>query len=288
MAKKIETSVLMETPVWFITGCSSGFGRHLAECALEKGYCVVATALDPSTIQDLENKGSVLILKLDVTDQQQVDDAIQAAEAKFGHVDVLINNAGIGYIAAIEESDEAAVRNMFEVNLFGLSRMIHGVLPHMRKRRKGFIVNFSSIAGLHGFPAIGYYSATKFAVEGLSETLWQEVEPFGIKVMLVEPSGFRTNWFAAAEESPQQIPDYAATAGAFRKQLRTDTQPGDPARAAIAIINAVESASPPHRLLLGNTAVEMAMKHLQDEKKEFMAWEAVARSTDFPVHEHAI
>ena len=178
--------------------------------------------------------GDALVLKLDVTDQGQIDAAIKAAEEKFGRIDVLVNNAGIGYFAAVEESEEDQVRRMFEINVFGLSRMIHAVLPGMRKRRKGFIVNFSSIGGLRSFPSIGYYNATKFAVEGLSEALWQEVEPLGIKVMLVEPSGFRTDWAGrSANESKRQIDDYAATAGAWRSQVRaiSGKQPGDPVRA---------------------------------------------------------
>ena len=226
-----------------------------------------------------------MALKLDVTDQGQVDAAIKAAEDEFDQIDVLVNNAGIGYFAAVEESEEDQVRRMFEVNVFGLSRMIHAALPGMRKRRKGFIVNVSSIAGLCSFPSLGYYNATKFAVEGLSEALWQEVEPLGIKVMLVEPSGFRTDWAGrSANESKRRIDDYAATAGAWRSELRaiSGKQPGDPARAARAIVRAVESAKPPHHLLLGNDAYEAAMDKLEELRKDFSAWEAVSRGADFP------
>jgi NAD(P)-dependent dehydrogenase (short-subunit alcohol dehydrogenase family) len=226
-----------------------------------------------------------LILKLDVTDRSQVEAAIKAAEDKFGHIDVLVNNAGIGYFAAVEESEEDQVRKMFEINVFGLSRMIHVALPAMRKRRQGVIVNVSSIGGLRSFPALGYYNATKFAVEGLSEALWQEVEPLGIKVMLVEPSGFRTEWAGrSANESQHQIDDYKATAGKWRSQIRdvSGKQPGDPVRAAQAIVEAVESDQPPHRLLLGNDAFEGAMAKLADLQKEFLAWESVSRAADFP------
>lgn len=152
------------------------------------------TSRDPEDVQDLTELGDALLLKLDVTDRSQAEAAVKAAEDHYGGIDVLVNNAGIGYFAAVEESSETEVRKMFDVNLFGLSRMIHLALPGMRKRRQGFIVNLSSIGGLRSFPALGYYNATKFAVEGLSEALWQEVEPLGIKVMLVEPSGFRTDW----------------------------------------------------------------------------------------------
>jgi NAD(P)-dependent dehydrogenase (short-subunit alcohol dehydrogenase family) len=274
-----------ETPVWFITGCSTGFGRELANHALEGGFRTVVTARNPDDVKGLAAKGEALVLKLDVTDQSQINSAIKAAEKKFGRIDVLVNNAGIGYFAAVEESDEKEVRRMFEINVFGLSRMVHAALPGMRKRRKGFIVNFSSIGGLRSFPSVGYYNATKFAVEGLSEALWQEVEPLGIKVMLVEPSGFRTDWAGrSANESKRQIDDYAATAGAWRKQVRaiSGKQPGDPVRAAHAIVKAVESPKPPHHLLLGNDAYNGAIAKLAELRKEFSAWKAVARGADFP------
>lgn len=269
-------------PVWFITGCSSGFGRHLAEQTLKKGYNVVVTAPDINTLTDFKSHANALLLALDVTQQTQITAAVNAALKHFGHVDVLINNAGIGYLGAVEESSEAGIRQLFEVNFFGVSRMIHALLPSMRQRKKGFIVNFSSIAGLQGFPGIGYYSATKFALEGLSEALWQEIEPLGIKVMLVEPSGFRTQWFASAQDSSQHLPDYDATAGAFRTHLRQDTQPGDPFLAAQAIISALEAPHPPHRLLLGNNAVDWAKQKIHSEQQDFTTWENLARSTDYP------
>jgi short-subunit dehydrogenase len=163
--------------------------------------------------------------------------------------------------------------------------MIDAVLPGMRQRRSGFIVNFSSIGGLRSFPSVGYYNATKFAVEGLSEALWQEVEPLGIKVMLVEPSGFRTDWAGrSADQSKRQIPDYAGTAGAWLKQVRASSgkQPGDPVRAAKAIVKAVQSPKPPHRLLLGNDAYKGAMIKLEELRKDFTAWQTVTRGADFP------
>lgn len=285
MATTTSNPATTENPVWFITGCSTGFGRELAKHVLERGYRTVVTARKPDEVKDLAGKGEALVLKLDVTDQSQIDAAIKAAEDKFGRIDVLVNNAGIGYFAAVEESEEDQVRRMFEVNVFGLSRMIHAALPGMRKRRKGFIVNFSSIGGLVSFPATGYYHATKYAVEGLSEALWQEVEPLGIKVMLVEPSGFRTDWAGrSANESKRQIDDYAATAGVRRGQSRAGSgkQPGDPVRASQAIVKAVESPNPPHHLLLGNAAYKAATAKLEDLRKEFSAWEAVSRGADFP------
>ena len=280
-----DRSVFTEKAVWLITGCSTGFGRQLAKHVLERGYRTVVTARNPQQVGDLAAAGDALVLKLDVTKQDQVDAAIKAAEDKFGHIDVLVNNAGIGYFAAVEESEEEQVRKMFEINVFGLGRMLHAALPGMRKRHKGFIVNFSSIGGLRSFPALGYYNATKFAVEGLSESLWQEVQPLGIKVMLVEPSGFRTDWAGrSANESKRQIVDYATTAGAARQGVRaiSGKQPGDPVRAVHAIVKAVESANPPHHLLLGNDAYQGAMAKLEDLRKEFSAWETVTRGADFP------
>jgi NAD(P)-dependent dehydrogenase (short-subunit alcohol dehydrogenase family) len=274
-----------EKPVWFITGCSTGFGRHIATHVLKLGYRVVITARDPNDIRELADLGNSLTLKLDVTDRSQVETAVKAAEDHFGGIDVLVNNAGIGYFAAVEESDETEVRKMFEVNVFGLCRMIHVVLPGMRERRKGFIVNLSSIGGLRSFPALGYYNSTKFAVEGLSEALWQEVEPLGIKVMLVEPSGFRTDWAGrSAQETKHSIADYAETADKNIRQLRAISghQDGDPVRAAQAIVHAVESTNPPHRLLLGNDAYQSAIAKLDDLREEFSAWESVSRGADFP------
>ena len=281
----------MKKKVWFITGCSTGFGRALAEHTLALGYPTVCTARDSAQIQDLAaGHDHALVLKLDVTDPGQIAAAVAAATARFGSIDVLVNNAGIGYFGAVEESEEDQVRRMFEINVFGLSRMIHAVLPGMRQRRHGFIVNFSSLAGLHSFPALGYYNATKFAVEGLSGALCQEVEPLGIKVIIVEPSGFRTDWAGrSANESKQHIADYAATAGVWREQARETSgkQPGDPVRAAQAIIKAVESSKPPRHLLLGNDAFDGAMAKLEELRKEFTAGEAVARGADFPNEKHA-
>ena len=285
MTTKVSKSIVTEPPVWFITGCSTGFGLELAKQAIEHGCRTVMTARDPSKLEGYGATDKVLVLKLDVTQPDQVATAIKAAEARFGAIDVLVNNAGIGYFAAVEEAEEAEVRKMFEVNVFGLSCMIQAALPGMRKRRSGCIVNFSSVGGIKAFPALGHYNATKFAVEGLSEALWQEVEPLGIHVMLVEPSGFRTDWAGrSANESARQIDDYVATAGNVRAGLRavSGKQAGDPVRAAKAIVTAVASGNPPHHLLLGNDAVDGAMAKLDELRKDFTAGEAVARAADFP------
>jgi len=285
LSKSPATPLATEPPVWFITGCSTGIGLELAKQAIEHGCRTVMTARDPSKLEDYGATDQVLVLKLDVTQPDEAEAAIKATEARFGHIDVLVNNAGIGYFAAVEESEEDEVRKMFDVNVFGTGRMIWAVLPGMRKRRSGCIVNVSSLAGLRGFPALGYYNATKFAVEGLSAALRQEIEPLGLRVMVVEPSSFRTDWAGrSANESKQQIDDYSATAGKVRAALRTSTgqEPGDPVRAAKAIVKAVASGQPPYHLLLGNDAFDGAMAQLEHLRQDFTAGEAVARAADFP------
>jgi len=274
-----------EAPVWLITGCSTGIGLELAKKAIESGYRTVVTARDPAALTHLGSSDKVLVLKLDVTLADSAEAAIKAALAHFGRIDVLVNNAGIGYFGAVEESEEAEVRRMFDVNVFGTGRMIWAVLPGMRKQGSGCIVNVSSLAGLRAFPALGYYNASKFAVEGLSSALRQEVEPLGIHVVVVEPSGFRTDWAGrSANESKLQIDDYSATAGQVRAALRKSAghEPGDPVRAAKSIVEAVASDNPPHHLLLGNAAFEGAMAKLEHLRQDFAAGEAVARAADFP------
>ncbi len=271
--------------VWFITGCSTGFGRDLARHVLACGDRAVVTARRPEDLQEFAASPQAQVLRLDVTDPAQVDAAVKAALARFGRIDVLVNNAGIGYFGAVEESEEAEVRRMFEVNVFGLGRMTQAVLPAMRAQRGGFVINISSLAGIKPFAALGYYCATKFAVEGLSGALAQEVEPLGIKVIVVEPSGFRTDWAGrSANESPVRIDDYAATAGVKREQLRAHSgkQPGDPLRAVRAIVDAVRSPNPPRHLPLGNAAYDVGTARLQALLDELRAGEAVARAADSP------
>lgn len=270
--------------VWLVTGCSSGFGRAISEHLLRQGHKVVVTARRTDAVADLAQIGDALLLPLDVVDPEQCRQAVRAATDRFGGVDVLVNNAGIGFFGAIEETDEKHARQLMDVNFFGSANMIHAVLPGMRRRRSGTIVNLTSIGGLAGFTAVGYYTASKFALEGLSETLRAEVEPLGIKVMTVEPSGFRTEWAGSSNETQAPIPDYARTAGAAREAYHNSVgrQAGDPARAAAAIHDAVLSANPPERLLLGNEAFEVATAKIARMKVEFDAWEKVARGADFP------
>ena len=279
-----------DAPVWFITGCSTGFGRELATVLLARGTRVAVTARRPADVEDLvEGRGEqALALALDVTDPAQVAEAVAAAEAHFGRIDVLVNNAGVGYFGSVEESDEAEVRQMFEINFWGLAAVTRAALPGMRARRSGHVVNISSIGGLRAFPAVGYYNATKFAVEGYSEALALEVKPLGIHVTIVEPSGFRTDWAGrSANEAPQTIADYAETAGKNRDDIRgvSGRQPGDPTRAAEAIVAAVEAETPPLRLLLGQGALRGARGKLADMARDFDAWEATTIGADAPLDE---
>jgi NAD(P)-dependent dehydrogenase (short-subunit alcohol dehydrogenase family) len=276
-----------DKPVWFITGCSTGFGRELARYTLDRGYRVVVTARKPAEIADLAvgHEARVLVQPLDVTKPDQIAASVAAAEAKFGQIDVLVNNAGIGYFAAIEESDDSEIRRMFEINFWGLANMTRAALPGMRKRRTGHIVNISSMGGIRGAPAVGYYNATKFALEGFSEALAQETAPLGIKVLIIEPSGFRTDWAGrSANETPNPIADYDSTAGARARQIRgySGKQPGDPVRAAAAIVKAVEAPDAPLRLMLGKAALAAGRSKVEALSKDFESWAAVTEGADFP------
>jgi NAD(P)-dependent dehydrogenase (short-subunit alcohol dehydrogenase family) len=226
-----------------------------------------------------------IAVKLDVTVHQEITNAVQTALKHFGQIDVLVNNAGIGYFAAVEESDEAEVRRMFDINVFGLASMTQEVLPHMRKRKAGHILNIASIGGLRSFPGVGFYNATKYAVDGLSEALNKEVAPLGIKVTIIAPSGFRTDWAGrSAKDKPVIHDDYAATAGKNIRDIRgySGNQPGDPVRAAKAMIQVTETENPPLRLLLGVAALKGARAKLDELKKDFDAWAAVTVGADFP------
>jgi NAD(P)-dependent dehydrogenase (short-subunit alcohol dehydrogenase family) len=273
--------------VWFITGCSTGFGRELAKEVLKNGYRAVVTARKTDDIQDIvaDYPEMAMAVKLDVTKSGEISSAVNQALDKFGQIDVLVNNAGIGYFAAIEESEEDEVRRMFEINFFGLANMTKAVLPHMRKRRSGHIVNIASIGGLVSFPTVGFYNATKYAVDGYSEALSKETAHLGIKVTVIAPSGFRTDWAGrSAQNSPIVIEDYAPTAGANKANIRgySGNQPGDPERAAKAIVKAVEDEHPPLRLLLGVAALKGARNKLDQLKKDFDDWEQTTVEADFP------
>jgi len=273
--------------VWLITGCSSGFGRALATEVFARGYRAGVASRNTDDVRDIVDAypDTALALQLDVTNPAQVADAVSRTLSRFGSIDVLVNNAGIGYFGAIEESEEAEVRRMFEINFFGLARMTQEVLPHMRRQRSGHILNIASIGGLRSFPGVGFYNATKYAVDGLSEALNKEVSPLGIKVTIIAPSGFRTDWAGrSAKEAPDQIADYANTAHKNRGDIRgySGKQPGDPVKAAEAMIQVVESEKPPLRLLLGKAALKGARIKLEELKQDFDAWATVTEGADFP------
>ena len=273
--------------VWVITGCSTGFGRHLAQEVLKNGGSVAVTARNTDDVKDIVTQypDKAFAIQLDVTNTAQITAAVQQAHEKFGRIDVLVNNAGIGYFGAIEESEEAEIRRMFEINFFGLANVTQAVLPIMRAQRSGHIVNISSVGGLVAFPGVGFYNATKFAVTGYSEALAKEVAPLGIKVTVIAPSGFRTDWAGrSANNTKVVIDDYKATAHANQNIIRgySGNQPGDPVRAAQAIIKAVESTTPPLRLMLGVGALKGIRNKIVELQNDIDTWEETTVWADNP------
>ncbi|MFM6924905.1 MAG: oxidoreductase [Ferruginibacter sp.] len=273
--------------VWFITGCSTGFGRHLAMEALQQGNQVAVTSRKTDDVKDIvaQFPERAVAIQLDVTNTSEVAAAVKLAQERFGHIDVLVNNAGIGYFGAIEESEEPEYRRMFEINFFGLAAVTNAVLPIMRAQRSGHIVNISSIGGMVAFPGVGFYNATKFAVTGYSEALAKETAPLGIKVTVVAPSGFRTDWAGrSANNTKNVIDDYAATAHTNQHTIRgySGNQPGDPVRAAKAIIKAVEADKPPMRLLLGAGALKGARNKIIEMQQDIDTWEETTLWADHP------
>jgi NAD(P)-dependent dehydrogenase (short-subunit alcohol dehydrogenase family) len=270
---------------WLITGCSTGLGRALAEAVIAAGHNAVVTARDAARVADLavESTDRVLALPLDVTDPAQVTAAVRQAEERFGGIDVLVNNAGYGYRAAVEEGDDSEIRALFETQFFGAVAMIKAVLPGMRARRSGAIVNISTI-GVQIMPAgSGYYAASKAALEAMSGSLHGELKPLGISVTVIEPGAFRTDFAGRSlTQSSTVIDDYADTAGKRRKDRDTahGTQPGDPAKAAKAIIAAVESDEPPAFLLLGNDALSTYRQLAAARLDTIDTWEHLTTSTD--------
>ncbi|MGG6380083.1 oxidoreductase [Paenarthrobacter sp. NEAU-H11] len=270
---------------WLITGCSTGLGRALARAVLAHGHNAVVTARDVSTVQDIADAhpGTALALPLDVTDRAQVSAAVKQAQERFGGIDVLVNNAGYGYRAAVEEADDADVRRLFDTNVFGAVDMIKAVLPDMRAKRSGTILNISSIGARINPAGSGYYSATKAALEGLSGSLRKELQPLGISVTLIEPGAFRTDFAGRSlTQSATPIADYAETAGKRRKENDTihGTQPGDPHKAAEAIVAIAESPNPPSLAVLGKDAVEAFAAVAEAERTELEQWRDLSLSTD--------
>jgi NAD(P)-dependent dehydrogenase (short-subunit alcohol dehydrogenase family) len=271
---------------WLITGCSTGLGRAIAEAVLTRGDNAVVTARDAANVQDLADAhpGTALALALDVTDHEQVLAAVAAGEDRFGAIDVLVNNAGYGYRAAVEEGEDGPVRQLFETHVFGAVRMIKAVLPGMRTRRAGTIVNISSIGARLSPEGSGYYAAVKAAMEALTLSLRKEVAPLGITAMVVEPGGFRTDFAGRSlTQAEHPIDDYAETAGRRRKENDSahGTQPGDPEKAAAALLEAVDSGRAPFMLLLGNDAADAFRASLDALGGDLDTWEALSRSTDF-------
>jgi short-subunit dehydrogenase len=278
---------LKSSRVWFITGTSGGFGRLLAEEVLKRGERVIATARDLSKIADLEKQfpRAARVFQLDVTKPGEISSVAQKAIAAFGQIDVLVNNAGYGLCGAIEEASEDEFDPMFQTNLYGLIRTTRAFLPHFRQRRCGHILNLSSIAGLSAGAGWGFYSTTKFAVEGFSEALAAELKPLGVHVTIIEPGPFRTEFLGRSGKTAQrELPEYVATAGKARDYYRTQSgkQAGDPQKGIEAMIAVVDSPEPPLRLLLGKNALTRLRNKLSLWQKEIATWEGVTTSVDYP------
>ena len=277
----------MTSPVWFISGCSTGFGRELAKLVLARGWRAIVTARDKARVIDLVQgaEDRALALDLDVTDAGQVAAAVATAEQRFGGIDVLVNNAGYGYQASVEEGEDAEIRAQFDANVFGLFALTRAVLPGMRARHGGHVLNITSVAGFVGFPGSGYYAASKHAVEGWSDALAAEGKPLGIKVTCIEPGPFRTDWAGRSlKQTPNRIAAYADTAGARLKGTAdvSGKQPGDPARAAEAMIGMTEVENPPRHLVLGAFGIDAVMAKLKASLAEIEQWRDTGLATDFP------
>ncbi|MEP6988133.1 MAG: oxidoreductase, partial [Chloroflexota bacterium] len=273
--------------VWFISGVSTGLGRALGEAILAHGDYLVGTVRDAAQIGAIEQLavGRVLGLQMDVTEPTQVQSAIEQTIQHFGQIDVLVNNAGHGMIGAIEESSDAEVRALFDVNVFGVLNVLRAALPLMRARHSGTIINMSSQGGKRSFPGSGHYCATKHALEAFSESLALELAPMGIKVLIVEPGAFRTDFAGRSMAIAEQvIPDYAASSGMRRANLKSvdGKQKGDPVRASEAIIQAVEATNPPLRLALGAEALKGMRENVSKAMQDWEAWESVSIGADYP------
>ena len=272
---------------WLITGCSTGIGREIARAAMEAGHSVVVTARRVESVADFTDEfgDRAVTVALDVTDKEQIATAVRTATDAFGGIDVLVNNAGNGYLAAIEEGEDDQVRKLFDVNYFGVVDMIKAVLPGMRARGSGHIVNISSMTGLVANPPNGYYSSTKFALEALTEALAQEVKPFGIKVTAIEPGAFRTDWAARSMwESATPIGDYDDTVGSRKTMIKefANHLPGDPRKAADAVLMVTGLDDPPLRLLLGRDVLKAVRDKLAAFSASIDEWAPVTKDVEFP------
>jgi NAD(P)-dependent dehydrogenase (short-subunit alcohol dehydrogenase family) len=270
--------------VWLTTGASSGFGRAIADAALARGDSVVATSRRTDALADLGRNGRVHAVALDVTDATQRDSVVAEAIDRFGRIDVLVNNAGRTQVGAVEETTDEELRDLFELHFFAPAALTRAVLPHMRRQGSGAIVQMSSVGGQVTAPGFSAYSATKFALEGLTETLRDEVAGFGIHTLIVEPGAFRTGLFRSdAAYMSAEMPEYADTVGPTREYVRTNhgEQPGDPTKAAEAIIEALDADEPPLRLVLGDDAIGNIEAHLDSVANELAAWRELGSATAF-------
>ncbi|MFB7860536.1 MULTISPECIES: oxidoreductase [unclassified Streptomyces] len=273
--------------VWLITGANSGFGRAFTEAAVAAGDVVVAAARRAGSLDELvaAHPDQVEAVTLDVTDHAAVDRVVAGIAERHGRIDVLVNNAGRTHVGSVEETDDAALRSLFDVHVFGPAALTRAVLPHMRARRSGAIVQLSSVGGQMSMAGFGAYSATKFALEGMSEALAAEVNPLGIHVLIVEPGAFRTGLFGNHSLSEGTIADYADTVGTTRGFVETGggTQEGDPAKAAAAVLAALNADEKPLRLALGDDSIDTIHQHLDQVRADLAAWEKVGRDTKLDV-----
>jgi len=272
---------------WLITGCSTGIGREIARAALEAGHSVAVTARNVDAVADFVDQfgDRALALPLDVTDRDQITAAVGSVEKTFGGIDVLVNNAGYGYMAAVEEGEDAEVRKLFDTNYFGVVDTLKAVLPAMRARRSGHVINISSMTGLVANPPNAYYSSTKFALEALTEALAKEVGPLGIKVTAIEPGAFRTDWAARSmQESSTPIGDYDDHVGARKTLIKqfADHLPGDPRKVAEAVLMVAGLDEPPLRLLLGRDVLAAVREKIADLTASIDHWESVTKNVNFP------
>ncbi|MFL5830965.1 MAG: oxidoreductase [Solirubrobacteraceae bacterium] len=268
--------------VWLVTGASSGFGRALVETVRERGERVVAAVRRPESLADLEGE-NVMVHPLDVTQEQAIEPALDAAVGRFGRLDVLVNNAGVGFVGALEEASLADLRTVMETMFFGPAALTRAVVPRMRAQGSGWIVQISSMGGQITAPGYSAYCAAKFALEALSEAVAAEVAPFGLRVLLVEPGSFRTGLLGRSLNSAPAMDEYAATVGATRAYIENEDgrQAGDPDKAARAIVNVLDSEDPPLRLALGPDAVDAIRAKHEALSEELARWESLARSTTF-------
>ncbi|NYI07347.1 SDR family oxidoreductase [Allostreptomyces psammosilenae] len=271
---------------WFITGASRGLGRAFTQAALERGDRVAATVRAPGALKDLAERhpDSLLALRLDVTDRAACFAAVNAAHAEFGRLDVVVNNAGYGLFGTVEAVTEEAARAQMDTNFFGALWVTQAALPHLRAQGAGHIVQVSSVAGIATFPLLSVYHASKWALEGMSETLAQEVATFGIRVTLLEPGPFRTDWAGDSAHRVEDIAAYDEPLAPFRTAYAADAgrEPGDPARAAAALLTLVDAPEPPLRVLMGNLVADGVPGLYQERLRTWAEWEELARSVDFP------